>query len=490
MSKNPPALLTSPLEKSPGAPACAAEPTPSEHTEVEAPLPPKVHPEFHDSFVTPKLFVAIVALTHGLCDLAGLAGFMYAKNSLQMNPQTMQMLAGLIALPWCIKPIFGYLVDNLIVKIKTAKYVFFCTASFRIAGYMYLAHFNTTMMTFYFIGFSNSVFYLFENIIAEYILVKSTKQENEENGETNNQLPIYFGYRATGSLIGAFFGGRIVKYYGNSPAFFIAGIMPVFVIFAALIYKERSFENREKRSFRDELRAMGELLGGNKVLQLMIFVSLINMQPNFDSLYTFYYTDYLKFSTEDLANFSTFGTICYILGLVLYSYYFKSIEPKKFYLFTNFLLWIINVSFMLVVYGVVEHWGYSNKMFCLLNQGFYSFVAEINFMPLLAIWCALCPANLEATSITLFTGLINLSSNLSNYLGALFIYLFSLHSESYEKIGKAVIIQNVYLLVLIIAITFVPFPIPNRVKESKPEEKKEEKKVEKNMEEKKMELVD
>lgn len=417
-----------------------------------------------------KAFVALVAMTHGLCEIAGMAGFMYAKETLLIAPQTMQLLAGIVSLPWSIKPIFGYLVDKMISKTGRTRPIFLVTAALRIGGYSLLAHASPGVYLFYTIGLFNSIFYLFENIIAEYILVVASKRENEENGTTNsNQLPIYFGFRAFGSLIGGFFGGRIVKYYGNSPAFFAASLLPGLVLVSVALYKEPEREQRAERTFRDELRAMGQLLGGNKVLQLIIFVSLINMQPNFDSLITFYFTDHLKFTTEDLANFATFGTSCYILGLVAYSYYFKKLDPKKFYIGTNFLLWLINLSFMMVVYGVTERMGIDNRYFCLFNQGFFSFVAELNFMPLLAIWCNLCPPSLEATSITLFTGLINLSSNLSNYLGALFMYLFSLKSGHYEQIGKAVIIQNIYLFVLIVTITFVPFPVPPQAKKENQE---------------------
>lgn len=39
-------------------------------------------------------------------------------------------------------------------------------------------------------------------------------------------------------------------------------------------------------------------------------------------------------------------------------------------------------------------------------------------MPILTMWCDICPDNLEGSAITLFTGLINISSNLSTYFGA------------------------------------------------------------------------
>lgn len=64
-----------------------------------------------------------------------------------------------------------------------------------------------------------SIISLFENIVCEYILVISSKKENEwiESNKTNqaNHLPIYFGFWAVGRVIGTFFGGRIIENYGN-----------------------------------------------------------------------------------------------------------------------------------------------------------------------------------------------------------------------------------------------------------------------------------
>lgn len=63
-----------------------------------------------------------------------------------------------------------------------------------------------------------------------------------------------------------------------------------------------------------------------------------------------------------------------------------------------------------------------------------SFLSEMNFMPLLTIWCNFIPENLEATSITLFTGFMNLTMNFSSYLGALLAYLLNVHNKSMENL--------------------------------------------------------
>lgn len=79
-------------------------------------------------------------------------------------------------------------------------------------------------------------------------------------------------------------------------------------------------------------------------------------------------------------------------------------------------------------------------------------------MPLIAIWCRVCPDKLEATSITLFTGLMNLSGNASNYFGSFILYMFDVNQNNFENLWVPLIIQNVYLLAVTIGVLFVEFP--------------------------------
>lgn len=377
----------------------------------------------------------------------------------------MQIAFGIIAIPWCIKPLFGYLVDQIIREVRYTKLVVISAEIVRLCLLTIIVHYDVGVWTFYILLFLSSLCTLFENIISEYILVKSSKRENElENKSNANHLPIFFGFKAFGSLISSFFGGRVVHYYGIKETFFVVSFFPLLIIITALFYRELPVKKMSKTSnFMDELDVMKKLLFRDRVLQMMLFVCLINLTPDFGVISTFYMTDRLHFTTEDLANFSTVATLFYIIGLLCYSFLLKDIEPKKFFITTNFILWLINCSFILVVTETLTKWGINNKLFCILNYGSYAFIAEINGMPILAIWCSICPKNLEATSITLFTGLMNLSGNLSSYFGVFFMWITNINKDSLNKLWILLFIQNIYLLIMSVAIVFVKFPNPREV---------------------------
>ena len=435
-----------------------------------------------EKILSEKLFIILISFSHGLYYMADLAVFLYQKDTLKMEPHTIQLVKGIVGIPWCIKPVFGYLSDKIISKFGKSKNIIYITCIIRFFLYVLITLCNLRPLVFYVVITLIMTMHVMENVIAEYLLVLKTQQENKKNegkGTKANQLPIYFGFRATGTLIGNFFSGRIIHAYSVQTVFFICSLFAFPVMILCYCFKEDCKKDKTvKKTFKKELKIMKKLIFRDKVFKLIIFIFLINLTPDFTMLVTFYLTDHLHFTPKDLSNFNTFATFSYIVGLLLYSFCFKNVNPKKFYLGTNFIYWMANLTFLFVVFDLVKAWGLSNKIFCILSQGFSSLIGELNFMPILAIWCTLCPKNLEATSITVFTGFINLSSGLSNYFGAFLIWVLNIHKTDYNKLWIPIVIQNSYLLVLIIGILFIEFPDVTQKNKNEYQNPNDKKKIE------------
>lgn len=197
------------------------------------------------------------------------------------------------------------------------------------------------------------------------------------------------------------------------------------------------------------------------MVKMLIFMIFITISPDFSAIYTFYMTDYLKFTTEDLANFSAFGSFCYVIGLLFYYYCMLGIKPVKLYKVTTILNWLINCSFLLVLFGVIQRWGFDVKLFCMLSVGATSLVLQINFMPIMAVWIGICPDNLEGLSVTLITGVFDLAANSSSYFGGFILWLLDFNKKDYSKTWIPAVIENSYLLLVICSICCLEFPDPN-----------------------------
>jgi hypothetical protein len=58
---------------------------------------------------------------------------------------------------------------------------------------------------------------------------------------------------------------------------------------------------------------------------------------------------------------------------------------------------------------------------------------------------------------------LNLSANASLYFGSFLKWLIGIHKNDYNIIWEPVVIQNEYLLIMIITISFIDFPDPSKV---------------------------
>lgn len=411
-------------------------------------------------FIDITSYVVLVSIISGLYSLCSLAFVIYQKDTLKLSPQTIQFYSGLIVIPWSVKPIFGYIIDKLLAKFKKVKYILGISSILRLTVFITLSYVDMSLPLLYtFLGL-NQVAAVTESILAEYSLVLKTKEQNKKDGKgQNNQLPIYFGFRSAGAFIGNFLGGRIIQIYSTRTTFFLCMFFPIVTLICSICYKEKYFKKEiSQKRFVDEAKGLISIFRVNSIAPLLVLVCLLIATPDFSTLTTFYITDNLGFSTTDLANFASFGTICSIIGQYLYYHYLVKMNPRVFFLITCTFFWVINNSFLLVIFEIAQNIGVSAKIVIMVIQGATVFLLEMVFMPIVTVWISIMPKELEATSITLITGLINFSSNISAYFGAYLMVIMGIGEKSYNELWKLLVVQSAYYLFVLIFLFRVKFP--------------------------------
>lgn len=415
--------------------------------------------------ITPRAFIIIISLFNGLYQVRSIGEFLYQKEYLHLSPNIIQILLGVTTAPYTLKPIFGFLYDKAMLRFRKTKYIILVTSIVRIAVSACIAHWRTSWFVFTLFILTTVICEVFERIVCETSLVISTQQENRENVDKSvkaNHLPVFFGFKSAGSFLGLFLGGRIVKYSSVFWLFFVSGFLPIFPLIACFVYNEISAPRVDvKKPIREEIEIMKNILSKPKVVAMALFIFLIHLTPSYDSITSFYLMDNLGFTAEDLADLSSCSLVAFILALVWYSYSLYKLPPKRIFMGTNFLLWLVNCSFLLVVFGVIKAWDISEKAFCLLNWGLNNLVAELNFMPILAIWCTFCPRNLEGTAITLFTALIALSYNFGTYFGIILSFSLGVYQGHLQNFWLLLVIQNAFLILVLLFVTAIGFPDPS-----------------------------
>lgn len=326
-------------------------------------------------------------------------------------------------LPYSIKPLFGILLDFLIWKVKKYKYIFILQNLLYILLNSIIVTLQPTKAQFFLLIFLYECVRTSENIVCETILAKETKKSNSgsQSGQSHNLIIIFFLFNHLAQIFVYYFCGKIIDEYSAVMIYRIGSTLPFAIIILNLFYQEEvdpKLLDRKPNSFRVELQRIQSIFQIDKVNELLFVMVINNLLPQFDSIINFYLLQKLHFSVRVLSYFQGIAQIFYVIVLALYFKYMKRVSAHKILLSATTFNWLVNACLTMVVLGKFNGIPFANQFFCTFSTGTHIIVSELTFIPLLGIWCDLCPDNLEATTVTLFTGLHNLISSLSGVLGS------------------------------------------------------------------------
>ena len=170
----------------------------------------------------------------------GLCFFFYEKDVLKLDSSFIQFLGGIYLIPLVIKPFYGFIIDQLLKKVKKAKFILIVLALCQMLVNMTIAFLQLTTFQFVFLAIIIEIIRVNENILIETLLVKSTKKANwdSKNSFRNNHLLWFFGFKLLGTIIGLLFQGRIIDKYGVTQIYYIGVFIPLITIIISVFYKE------------------------------------------------------------------------------------------------------------------------------------------------------------------------------------------------------------------------------------------------------------
>lgn len=202
--------------------------------------------------------------------------------------------------------------------------------------------------------------------------------------------------------------------------------------------------------------------------RVILLVALAHvLVPSFGGVYNYYYTEYLHFSPITMGQIHFVAISAYICAIFIVNVYFKGVSFKSFFLTTNWLSTLLYASNFILLFRLNKKYGISDHLFCFSSTALSSFMAELTFLPILALGSRVCPPGLEGTTYAVFTAIFNSASYFSASMGAGLVWAYGVQKGDFSNLWKLTAIQICCLLVFGVAVFFVNFP---RIGGSKPAE--------------------
>ncbi|MGH7246899.1 MAG: MFS transporter, partial [Pseudomonadota bacterium] len=399
------------------------------------------------------LFFALVYVVEGLGQAgAGLIAQplnYFLKQVYGWTPVQVTASLTVLTLPWIIKPVYGIVSDfvplfgyrrkaYLVLANAVGSLAFFAVTRIVQPGPLILV----LLATAYAMAISST--------LCGAVLVENGQRLNRSDAFVNQQW-LWFNVAAVAS---ALFGGELVAHLSPQGALHaaaaIVGFAPFAAILGALFLIDETPSRLDLTEMKHSFRGLVATFTHRELWLIGLFLFLYYLNPGFGLPLYYYMTDTLKFPQDYIGILGAINSVGWIVGAVLYRRWIDGMTSRRLLNF-SILLGVVTTLAFLLLRGEVSA--------AVIN--FFSGMAGIvAFVATLTLAADYCPKRAEGFAFAALMSLLNLSSTISNNLGA-YLYEHAFHNRLAPLIVvSAVSTAAIFLLVPLLRLGDKPSGAP------------------------------
>jgi MFS family permease len=399
-------------------------------------------------------FFALVYLVEGFGQTGGLISQplnYYLKEVYGWSPVQVTASLTVLTLPWVIKPLYGIVSDFVPLfgsRCKAYLVLANAVAAAAYAGTARLADPGALILLLLVSAYAMAI----SSTLAGAVLVENGQRLGRSDAFVNQQW-LWFNLAAMAS---ALLGGELVERLSARGALRAAAAIvaapPFAAIFAAAFLIDETPSRLDLAEFRKTFRGLLSTFVQGKFWIIGLFLSLYYLNPGFGLPLYYYMTDTLKFSQEYIGVLGAINSAGWVVGAVLYKK-LRGITTAKGLLNLSILIGTATTAAFLLLTG--------EKSAAIINfaSGTAGMVAFVATLTLAADYC---PKRAEGFAFALLMSLLNLSSALSDNIGA-FLYQHAFHNRLAPLIiVSAASTAAIFLLVPLLRLGDKPVSAPAR----------------------------
>ncbi|CAJ1977197.1 unnamed protein product [Sphenostylis stenocarpa] len=440
-------------------------------TDLEASSSTKVAPRKHKYRMSSiKLFgvdlspdnvaVAMVYFVQGVLGLARLAVNFYLKDDLHLDPAEAAVIAGFSALPWLVKPLYGFISDSVPLFGYRRRSYLVLSGLFGALSWSLMATFVDNKYSAAFCILLGSLSVAFSDVVVDSMVVERARGESQSTSGSLQSL--CWGSSAFGGIVSSYFSGSLLDTYGVRFVFGVTSLLPLITSIVAVLVEEQPMLSAARGT--NLLLSGTEFLENSKqgIIQLWgsvrqrsiflptLFIFLWQATPQSDSAMFYFTTNSLGFTPEFLGRVKLVTSIASLLGVGLYNGFLKNVPLRKIFLATTLLGSALGMTQVFLVTGLNRKFGISDEWFAIGDSLILTVLSQASFMPVLVLAARLCPEGMEATLFATLMSVSNGGSVVGGLLGAGLTQLFGITKDRFDNLAPLIILCNLSSL----------FPLP------------------------------
>ncbi|ERN43130.1 folate/biopterin transporter [Rubidibacter lacunae KORDI 51-2] len=414
---------------------------------------------------TPELLAILsIYFVQGILNLARLAIGFFLKDDLGLSPAETSALIGIAALPWAIKPAFGFLSDGLpIAGLRRRPYLIISGVLGSIS-WLLLATVADSAWSATAAILLGSASVALSDVIVDSLVVERARSESLANAGALQSIS--WGAAAVGGLLTAYLSGWMLERLDTRSVFGIVATFPLIVALAAGAIAERTAGTTPRPV--EQAKRLWATVRQPVILLPTAFIVLWQATPNAESALFFFTTNELGFSPEFLGRVRLVTSGAALLGIWLYQRFFKTVPFRHILGWSTVGSAVLGLTALLLVTHANRALGIDDRWFSLGDSLILTVAGQIAFMPVLVLSARLCPPGVEASLFALLMSAFNLAGLLSQELGALLTQWLGVTATNFDNLWLLVLLTNLSTLLPLFFLGWVPARDPRVLSADEP----------------------
>ncbi|MBD2597587.1 folate/biopterin family MFS transporter [Nostoc spongiaeforme FACHB-130] len=402
-----------------------------------------------------------VYFVQGILGLARLAVSFFLKDELMLSPAQVSALFGVVALPWMIKPLFGFMSDGLpIFGYRRRPYLVLSGILGAIAWVSMATVVHSSWAATAAIALS-SLAVAVSDVIVDSLVVERARVESQADAGSLQSL--CWGASAVGGLVTAYFSGILLEHFTTRTVFFITASFPLIVSAAAWFIAEspvnqetNDTNNTQDLSIKHQLKQLRQAVSQKTIWLPAAFVFILQATPTAESAFFYFSTNELHFEPEFLGRVRLVTSLASLLGIWIFQRFLKSVSFRLIFGWSTVISAALGMTMLLLVTHTNRALGIDDHWFSLGDSLILTVMGQIAYMPVLVLAARLCPPGVEATLFALLMSVFNLAGMVSYEFGAIIMHWLGITESNFDSLWILVIITNLSTLLPLVFLNWLP----------------------------------
>ncbi|KAL5139860.1 Folate-biopterin transporter 1, chloroplastic [Glycine soja] len=415
--------------------------------------------------------VAMVYFVQGVLGLARLAVNFYLKDDLHLDPAEAAVLSGFSALPWLVKPLYGFISDSVPLFGYRRRSYLVLSGLLGALSWSLMATFVDNKYSAGFCILLGSLSVAFSDVVVDSMVVERARGESQSTSGSLQSL--CWGSSAFGGIVSSYFSGSLLDAYGVRFVFGVTSLLPLITSVVAVLVKEQPMIGTARglnllfsgpeflESSKQRIIQLWGSVRQRSVFLPTLFIFLWQATPQSDSAMFYFTTNSLGFTPEFLGRVKLVTSIASLLGVGLYNGFLKNVPLRKVFFATTLLGSTLGMTQVFLVTGLNRKFGISDEWFAIGDSLILTVLSQASFMPVLVLAARLCPEGMEATLFATLMSVSNGGSVVGGLLGAGLTQLFGITKDRFDNLAALIILCNLSSLLPLPLLGLLPGDNPD-----------------------------